>query len=54
MPNPVYTFIKYIWYGLVWFYDILTTESNLMANPVYTYIRYIWFGLVGFMAYQTL
>ena len=33
-----YTYIKYIWFGLVGFDDISTIEGYLMSNPVYTYI----------------
>ena len=33
-----YIYIEYIWFGLVWFYDISTIVGNLMPNPVFTYI----------------
>ena len=49
MPNPLYTYIKYIRFGLVGFYGISTIVGYLMPNPLYTYIYiyiYIWFGLV--------
>ena len=48
MPNPSYTYIyiKYIWFGLVWFYGISTLIDYLIPNPVYIYIYIypdIWF-----------
>ena len=47
----IYT--KYIGFGLVRFYGILTPRGHLMPNFFYTYILNIedlvWFG---FMAYQ--
>ena len=55
MPNPLYIYIKYIWFGLVGFYAILTIVGYLMPNPLYIYILNIsdlvW---LGFMAYQPL
>ena len=53
--SSVYRYIKYIWFGLVGFYIILTIGSYLMPNPLYTNILYIY-GLVGlgFMSYQPL
>ena len=44
MPNPLYTYILNIWFGLV--YGISTIVGYLMPNPLYTYILNIWFGLV--------
>ena len=47
--SSLYIYIKYIWFGLVWFYGISTTVGYLMPNPLYTYILniyMIWFGLV--------
>ena len=38
MPNPLYTYISIIGFGLVGFYGILTIVGNLMPNPFYTYI----------------
>ena len=38
MPNPLYTYIKYIGFDLVWFYGISTIVGYLMPNPLYTYI----------------
>ena len=38
MPNPLYTYIKYIAFGLVGFYGISTIVGYLMPNPLYTYI----------------
>ena len=46
MPNPLYTYIKYIGFGLVGFYGISTIVGYLMPNPLYTYILNIWFGWV--------
>ena len=55
MPNPFYTYIKYIWFGWVEFYDISIIVGYLMPNPLYTYVLNIY-DLVGlsFMAYQPL
>ena len=44
----LYIYIKYIWFGLVEFYDISTMVGYSMLNPVYTYISYIIFDLVWF------
>ena len=45
-----YIYIKYIWFGLVWFYGISTTLGYLRPNPFHTYISNIYdlvsFGLV--------
>ena len=35
-------YIKYIWFGLVWFYGISAIGSYLMPNPLYTYILNIY------------
>ena len=44
-----YIYIKYIGFGLVWFYGISTIVGYLMPILfVHIYIKYIWFGLVGF------
>ena len=53
MPNPLYTYIKYMWFGLVGFYGISTSVGYLMPNPLYTYILNIY-DLIGFgfMAYM--
>ena len=32
------SYIRYIWFGLVWFYGISTIVGYLMPNPFYTYI----------------
>ena len=49
--SSIYIYIKYIWFGLVWFYGI----STIVPNPLYTYTLntydLVWFG---FMAYQPL
>ena len=53
--SSLYIYIKYLWFGWVWFYGISTMVGYLMANPLYTYILNIY-DLVGFgfMAYQPL
>ena len=38
----LYICIKNVWFGLVWFYDILTIVGYLMSNPLYTYILNIY------------
>ena len=40
MPNPLYTYLLYIyiWFGLVYFYDTSTIVGYLMPNSLYTYI----------------
>ena len=44
----LYTYIKYIGFGLVGLYGISTIVGYLMPNPfLYIYIKYIGFGLVG-------
>ena len=55
MSNPLYTlYIKYIRFGLVWFYVISTSVGYLMSNSLYTlYIKYIRFGLVWFYGIST-
>ena len=55
MPNPLYTYIKYIWFGMVGSYGISTIVGYLMPNPLYTYILNIYdLVCIGFMAYQAL
>ena len=48
--SSLYIYIKYIWFGLVWFYGISTIVGYLMPNPLYTYILNIydlvWLGWV--------
>ena len=34
------------WFGLVWFYGILTIVGYLMLNPLYTYIEYIYIYVI--------
>ena len=48
--SSLYIYIKYIWFGLVGFYDISTIVGYFMQNRlyIYIYIKYIGFGLVGF------
>ncbi len=50
----LYIYMKYIWFGLVWFYGISTIVGYLMPNPLYIYIKYIWFGLFFFYGISTL
>ena len=38
MPNPLYTYILDIRFGVVWFYGISIIVGYLMPNPLYTYI----------------
>ena len=54
--SSLYIYTKYIWFGLVGFYDISTIVGYLMANPIYTYILNIYdsFGLVGFYGISTI
>ena len=55
MPNPFYTYIKYIGFGWVWFDGISTIVGYLMPNPLYTCIINIYdLVCLGFMAYQPL
>ena len=53
--SSLYIYVKYIWFGLVWFSDISTIVGYLMPNPLYTYMLNIydlvWFG---FLTYQLL
>ena len=50
-----YIYIRYICFGLIWFYGISTIVGYLMLNPLYIYTLNIhdsvWFG---FMVYQPL
>ena len=43
VKSSLYIYIKYIWFGLVWFYGISTIVRYLMPNPLFTYILNIWF-----------
>ena len=53
--KSLYIYIKYIWFGLVGFYDISTIVGYLMLKPLNTYISnmydLVW---LGFMTYQLL
>ena len=40
--SSLYIYIKYIRYGLVWFYGISTIVFYLMPNPFYAYISNIY------------
>ena len=50
--SSLYICIKYIGFGLFWFYSIKTIVGYLMLNPlyiyiyIYIYIYRIWFGWV--------
>ena len=44
----LYIYIKYIGFGLVGFYGILTIVGYLMPNPVYIYIYIYIYDLVWF------
>ena len=39
--SSLYIYIKYIWFGLVWFYGTSTIVGYLMLNTLYTYIKYM-------------
>ena len=53
--SSLYTYIKYIRFGLVWFYGISVVVGYLMPKSLYTYILDIWdLVWLGFMAYQPL
>ena len=53
--SSLYIYIKYIGFGLVGFYGILTFVGYLMPNPLYTYILNIYdLAWLGFMAYHPL
>ena len=55
MPNPLYTYIKYIGFGLIGFYGISTIIGYLMPiSCLYIYIKYIWIGLVVFYGISTI
>ena len=36
--SSLYIYIKYIGFGLVWFYGISTILGYLMPNPIYTHL----------------
>ena len=55
MPNPLFTYILHICFGLVGVYGISTIVGYLMPNPLYTYISNIYdLFWLAFMAYQLL
>ena len=50
--SSLYIYIKYICFGLVGFYGILTIVGYLMPNRLYTYILNIYVLVwLAFMAY---
>ena len=57
-PNSLYTYIKYIGFGWVGFYDIPiipTVVGYLMPNPLHTHIYdAIGFGMVGYYDIPTI
>ena len=43
----LYRYIKYIWFGLVWFlWDINHSRFSNAKSFLYIYTKYIWFALV--------
>ena len=53
--SSLYIYIKYIGFGLVGFYGILTFVGYLIANPLYTYILNIYdLVWLDFMSYHPL
>ena len=53
--SSLYIYIRYIWFGLVWFYGISTIVVYLMPNPLYTYRLNIYdLVLVGFYGISTI
>ena len=42
VKSSLYIYIKYIWFGLIWFYGISTIIGYLMPNAFYTYILNIY------------
>ena len=51
--SSLYIYIKYIGFGLVWFYGISTILGYLMSNSLNTYILNIYdLVLLGYMVYQ--
>ena len=51
--SSLYIYIKYIWFGSVWFYGISSLVDYLMLNPFYAYILNIY-DLVGFYGISTI
>ena len=55
IPNPLYTYIKYICFGLARLYGISTFAGYLMPNPLNTNISNIYVLVwTNFMGYQPL
>ena len=53
IPNPLFTYIKYIWFCLVGFYGISTIGGYVMPKPLYTYILNSHdLDCFGFMVYE--
>ena len=51
--SSLYIYIKYIWFGLVWFYVLSTIVGYLKSNLPYTSILNIY-DLVGFYGLSTI
>ena len=55
IPNPLYIYIEYAWFGSIGSYDISTIISYFMSNTFITNILTIYdLVWLGFMAYQPL
>ena len=55
MPNPLNTYIRYIWFGLFEFYGISTIVGYFKPNPLQTYLSNIYdLEWLGSMACQLL
>ena len=53
MLNPLYTYIKYIWFGWV-LSNINHCRLFNAKSSLYIYMKYIWFGLLGFDGISTI
>ena len=57
VKSSLYTYIKYIWFGLVWFGLVLWHSNRCwlfnVKSSLHIYIKYIWFGLVVFYGIST-
>ena len=51
--STLFIYIRYISFGLAWFYGISTIVGYLMPNPLYSYILNIYdLVWLGFMAFN--
>ena len=51
--SSLYIYVNYIWFDLVWFYDI----SSIVGYWIFfmhIYIKYFWFGFVWFYGISTI